>query len=164
MKPESQNFLNLVLRATDTDPSIMTIDIAANEKKAAERRATMEKLNPPAKIAPKVEYNRLVSQLYILRENAKACEVNVNNIAGEVRLLEERITALLQEKKRHAEAGNLRGERTYEHQVELLEDDLAVAQTRLQGARSQNTGAARALKAFDGHQRLAELKKELGKG
>lgn len=58
--------------------------------------------------------------------------------------------------------GNLRGERFYEHRVELLEDELADAKLRLQGARSNNTASIRALKAFDGHERIAELRKELG--
>jgi len=160
MKPESQNFLNLVLK--NADPSIMTIDISANEQKAAERRAAMDKANPPAKIEPKVEYNRLVSQLFDLKQNCKCFEIRVNDFAGQVHQLEGRITEELKEKKRCVAEGNLRGERFYEHRVELLEDELADAKTRLQGARSNNTAAIRALKVFDGHQRIAELTKELG--
>ena len=157
---ESRNYLNLINKVAD--PSVMVIDIAANEKKAAERRAEMNKANPPAQIAPKAEYNQLISQLWTLKENARACETNVNNWAGSVRGLEGRIDLLLKEKKRCAEAGNLRGERTYENQVNILEDELVDANIKLQGARSQHTGAIRALKAFNGHERIAELKKELG--
>jgi len=160
MKQEQQNFLNLINKTAD--PSIMAIDIEGNEKKQAARRAEMDKLNPPAKIAPKIEYNQLQSRLFALNQDCKAFAVRVNQWAGAIHQLEGRIADLLKHKKKAAEEGNVRGERSYEHQVELLEDELADANIKLQGALSQNAGAIRALKAFNGHERIKELKKELG--
>lgn len=160
MKQESQNFLNLVL--STADQKHLTIDYAAVDAQMAARRAAMEIANPPAKIAPKVEHNRLVSQLFDLKQNCKCFEIRVNEFAGQVHQLEGRITDELKEKKKCVADGNLRGERFYEHRVELLEDELADAKLRLQGARSNNTASIRALKAFDGHERIAELRKELG--
>lgn len=111
--------------------------------------------------SPRTQYNKLAVQLSDLKQNCKCFEIRVNEAAGQVHLLESRITEELTEKKKCVSDGNLRGERFYEHRVELLEDELADAKMRLQGARSNNTAAIRALKAFDGYELLAQLKAQL---
>ncbi len=156
------SYLPLAFKAErEKNPEAFTItdaDITRNEQAQAKRRAEMEKINPPKPVPARQEYNRLRQELFSLKQSAQGCETRVNNIAGEVHLLEERITGLIKKKKA---TENPLAERTCEHQIQLLETDLLDAQERLIKAKRDNTLTVKALKNFDQHERIAELKKQL---
>jgi hypothetical protein len=164
MNQEQQNFLGLLSKTMPKDPTITTIDIAANEKKAAAFRKAQDKANPVEPVPAKVELARLRSQLFKLQETAKSLEVKVNNEAGNVMLFESNIKKLLVAKKTAEAAGNLLGARNYEHQIQLLETELADAQARLVNERRYNGAAVRELLAFKKEfgPRIEELTKEVG--
>jgi hypothetical protein len=140
--------------------TVMVVDFAQIETAQKERRATMEQLNPPHSDHRK-EYNQLKQKLFELKQDAKAYEIRTNEAAGQVRLVEQRINEALKLKKAAVADGNLRGERTYEHAIQSLEAELVDAQEQFEKNKRLNAQAARALKAFDGHARMAELKKQL---
>lgn len=145
------------------DPKLMTVDLTQIERNQAERRREMEKANPPKPEPARVEYNRLRQQLYSLQQTAKSAETSCNNKADHVRGLEQRINDLLKRKQKAHTDGHLGDERICEHQIQLLENELLDAQEDFLKAKHWNSQAARALKAFDGHARLAELKAEIDK-
>lgn len=117
--------------------------------------------NAQLKVEPvRVQYNTLRKQLFDLQEWAKHAEIYCNSKAGEVKQLERRITDIIKQKK--AAVDNPRAERNFEHQIQLLETELLDAEKEFKRAKIQSGNAARGLKAFDGHQRIKELKKELG--
>ncbi len=146
------------------DPSLMTVDFAQVEQKAAENRKARDLANPNfgGPIPPaQVEYDGLLHRLFNLTESAKNTEIYANNIAGNVKQLEDQLDAAIKQKKRYAEAGNERATRNGEHHIQRLERELADQEKDLKRAKNNGANAARALKAFDGHPRLKELKKEL---
>lgn len=136
------------------------MDLAHVEQTQAALRAARDKANPPKPEPVRVEYNRLRKQLFDLQQHAKNMEIYCNEQAGKVKLFEQRITDLLKQKK--AVADNPLHERFCEHQIQTLETELLDAKTEFNRAKNQNSNAARGLRAFDGHARIAELKKELG--
>lgn len=144
------------------DPKLMTVDLAQVNKAAKERREKDQKLNPPVKVSAQIEYNRLKQRLFDLTRWAESAEVNRNNKAGTVELLEQNITSTFKEKKKYAEAGNALAERYCERTIQRFESDLTEAKRELKSATANNAQATRALKDFDGHARIEELKAELG--
>lgn len=142
--------------------AVTDADITAIEQKQAARRAVEDQNKPHEPL--QVELNRLRGQLFSLQMNAKGTEQTVNNTSGNVRLFETRLTEALKTKKKHEDAGNLLGARTYEHQVQELENELLDARDRLVKEQRWNSGAARELRTWqtDNGPRLLELKKELG--
>jgi hypothetical protein len=96
--------------------------------------------------------------LFDLKQNAKCYEQRANDAAGNIRLIEQRINDAIKEKKTAAEVDNLRGERTYEQAIQRLEAELADAQEQFDKNKRWSGQAARALKSFDGHARIEELK------
>ena len=142
-----------------TDPTVLTVDFNKVEEAAKKMRAKRDAAAPPpGKEDLHKEYNQLRQQFFNLRQNAKCFEVRTLDAAAKVRLLEVRINETLKLKKDAAEAGNLRGEYTYEHQVQMLDAELVDAQEDFENNKRWSGQAGRALKAFDGHGRLAELK------
>jgi hypothetical protein len=162
LSTESQNFSNLVNR--NADPSIMTIDIAGNERKQAERRAVMEKANPSKPEPARVELNKLRSQLFNLQQQVKNLEIKVNNEAGNVQHLEGRLAEVLKTKKQQEASGNLLAARNYEHSAHLLENELSDTRERLVKEQRCNASAARELRTWQTEHgaRLKELQKEVG--
>lgn len=144
-----------------TDPKLITVDFARIDKAQIERRATMEKLNPPVPDSAQVELNKLRNQLFNLQQRVKDTETYANNIAGTVDLLEQRLVKVLREKKEANEAGNLLRERHCEQTAKQLESEVADAKKEHARAKRESANATRALKAFDGHARIAELKAQL---
>ena len=124
-------------------------------------RDARELANPPKPLPAQVEYNRLLHRLYNLTEDAKNTDIYANNQAGNVKGIEERLDNQLKKKKTAAANGNLRGERYLEYGIGQLETELFEAKKELKRATNNSAFAARALKEFDGHPRLKELKKEL---
>ena len=162
----SHNYAALAFRANlEKNPEafrpITDGDIAKIEQQQAARRAVEEKAKPTEPL--RVELNRLRNQLFTLQQNAHATEVRVNNEAGTVRLLEQRITEAIKSKKQCEEAGNLLGGRSYEHQIQSLEEELADTRERLLKNQRYNAGAARELRTWQSENgpRLLELKKEV---
>jgi hypothetical protein len=144
------------------DPKLMTVDLAKVEAFGAQVRAVRDKANPAFAgkgIEPaRAEYNQLRQKLFDLKQDAKCFEIRTNEAAGRIKLLEGRINEALKLKKAASEADNFRGERTYEHQVASLETELADAQEEFNKNKHWSGQAARALKAFDAHARIEELK------
>jgi len=143
----------------ERDPNIFTINITEHEQRMKEMRAKRDAAAPaPGQADLRKEYNQLRQRLFDLEQNAKTFEIRTNEAAGKVRLLEQRINDLLKLKKEAAEAGNLRGERTYERGIQSLETELLDAQEEFRKNKHWSNQAARALRDFDGHDRIAELK------
>lgn len=143
------------------DPKLITINLAEHEQRMTEHRAKMEELNPP-KIEPaEKELRRLRRELFVIEENAKHLEIYTNNIAGTVKLLDERINIALKEKKAYAANGNDLAERGCEHTIQRLERERAEAEKEFQRARRNSAAAAAHLRAFPHHERIAELTKSL---
>jgi len=129
------------------------------EQAQATRRAQQEKnAPPPDKKDLNKEYNRLRQQLFELTQNAKCFEQRRDDAAGKIRLLEQRIDEQIKLKKDAIANSNLRGERSYEHGIQLLENELADAKEEFENNKRWSVQSARTLKAFDGHGRIAELK------
>jgi hypothetical protein len=147
-------------------PEVFTIpdDIAVIiEKQQAVRRAAEEKVNPPKPEPARVELNRLRSQLFALQQTAKATEQKVNNEAGNVSGLEQRINEAIKTKNGYETAGNLLATRNTEHGIQLLEDELSDARDRLTKDQRWNAGAVRELRTWqtENGPRLKELEKEV---
>ena len=154
---EVKNVATTVLFAV-TDPKLITVDFNKIEAFQQQTREAREKANPPKPEPMRVEYNRLRQQLYGLQQQAKNAEVYRNNKADVVKGLEYRINDLLRHKKQAIVEGHLGQERVCEHQLQRLETELVDAKEEFNKAEHWNAQAARALKAFDGHGRIAELK------
>ena len=140
------------------DPKTLTLNLAEVDARQAKLRAEREKNAPPVNIDLRKEFNQLRQRLFELQQNAKTYETRCNDAAATVRLLEHRITEALKLKKDAVEAGNLRGERMYEHQVQMLETELTDTKQEFEQYKRYSGMAARALKSFDGHARIEELK------
>lgn len=143
--PALMDFSNL-----DSQIAKVIKDRQALDAKNAEARSTLPELRK--------EYNQLRQKLFDLKQDVRCYEQRCNDAAGTIRLLEQRINDGLKQKKAAAEASNFRGERSFEHQVTLLEANLTDAQEDFNKNKAWSGQAARTLKAFDGHARIAELK------
>lgn len=142
-----------------TDPKLITVDLDDLSKRHKETVAQRVKDTPPPEKADlHREYNQLRQKLFDLKQNAKCFETRTNESAGQIRLLEQRINDAIKLKKAAVAEGNGRGERTYEAAIQRLESELTTAQEEFFQNKNWNTQAARALKAFDGHARIEELK------
>jgi hypothetical protein len=163
----SGNYFSLFVRENlknrPQDFTITDAQLATIEKQQAARRAVDNKINAKPEAA-RSEYNRLNGQLFNLTQHAKATESRVNNVAGTVKLLEVRTAEALKIKKQHEDAGNLMGARTYERQIQGLEDELVDEREKLIKEQGYNQGAARALRTWqtENGPRLLELKKQVG--
>lgn len=157
----SQNLFNLITK--NTDPDLMKVDFTAIEKQQVERRAADAKANPTKPEPARQEFNKLNNHLFNLKQNAKAYEQRVNNEAGTVRLLEDRLNTAIKEKKQLEDAGNLMGARTIENQIQGLENELADTRQRLVKEQRWNAGAARELRTWqqENGARLKELQQTI---
>ena len=158
MDQDQKTFMGLVLN--HGDPTIMVVDFEDLAKRQAVRLAARDVAQPPKLQPARAEYNQLRKELFTAQEWAKNAEIYCNDRAGTVKLLERRITDLLKEKK--AAVDSPLAERNFENQIQLLETELLDAKTEFNRARHQSNNAGRGLKAFGGHERIAELKAELG--
>jgi chromosome segregation ATPase len=156
------NYFALTVKAQlEKDPSVLTVtdaDIKRIEQNVAQLRAQRDKESKPGKADLQKEYNQLRQTLFNLKQDAKCYEQRCNDAAGKVRILEQRITDLIKLKKDAAAENNLRGERTHEQGIQRLEAELLDAQEEFEKNKRYSGQAARALKAFDGHARIEELK------
>ena len=156
------NYAGMAFKANlEKDPSLMTIDLEKIEAHQKQVRAQRDAAAPPtSKPELRKEYNALRQQLFNLQQNAKALETRTNESADKIHLLEQRLNEALKLKKEASEAGNLRGERTYERQAETLETELLDAQEEYGKNKIWNAQAARAVREFKFNQneRIAELK------
>lgn len=154
------NYFGAALKVTlEKTPDLFTIDSEKltdfQKKLRAERDVSTP---PPSQVDLRKEYNQLRQWLFGLQQNAKAFETRTNEAAGKIRLLEQRINEALKLKKAASDAGNLRGEWSYEHGAQLLESELLDAKEEFDKNRHWSAHAARALKEFNQHGRIAELK------
>jgi chromosome segregation ATPase len=160
------NYAGLLFKANiEKHPEVFTINdetVADVEKRAKEQRAERDKLNPAMAgqhvETARQEYNRLAGQLFGLTQEAKSLEIRVNEAAGQILLLEKRIGDVLKSKKQYESDGNLLAARNAEHGIQQIENELAFAKANYEKQRAYNRAAARALKSFDKHERIAELK------
>lgn len=163
------SYLNLFIRDNlEKHPEVFTITdetVAHVEAHGKKFRAERDAADPPKPEPIRVELNRLRGQLFDLKQHAKNTEIRVNNTSGNIKLFEQRITEMLKEKNNQDEAGNLRGVRSAEHGIQLLENELADARDRLAKELRDNSHAARALREWktNNDARLKELQKEVAK-
>jgi len=160
------NYAGMAFKANlDKNPDLMTFDSVAFEKQQTARRVAEQKTNPIKPEPAQQELNRLRGQLFNLTQSAEGIEQRVNDEAGTVQTFELRITAALKTKRQHEESGNLMGARTYEHQIQGLESELADARERFLKNQHYSVGAARALRTWqtDNGPRLKELQQEIKK-
>jgi chromosome segregation ATPase len=160
------NYAGLAFRATlEKNPDVFTpiTDGFINllEQQQAARRAKDNKAKPPEPV--QAEYKRLRSQLFTLQQNVQSTEQKVTNEAGTAQLLEERIDAALKSKKGCEDAGNLRGARSYEHQIQGFETELADVRERHTTNQRYSTTAARELRTWQTENggRLKQLQKQI---
>jgi hypothetical protein len=144
------------------DPKLITIDLAAHEKRMTQLRAERDAANPPRSEGPAEELRKLRNQFFCLTERAKSTETYCNNLAGNVKLLEERINETLKLKKAATDVGNLRGERTYENAIVRLEVERDEVDLQFNRARRVSAEAATALKEWPFRERVKELEKIVG--
>jgi hypothetical protein len=159
------NYAGLMFRANlEKNPDLMAFDGTAFEKQQAARRVAEQKANPIKPEPAQQELNKLRGQLFALQQNAKAYEQRVNNLAGNVRLLESQLTTALKSKKEYENADNLLAARNHEHQIQRLENELVDEQEKLVTHRRYNQGAIRELRTWqtENTHRLLELKKQVG--
>lgn len=141
------------------DQKLMTVNFDDLGKQHKQRIADREKhIPPPTKADLQKEYNQLRQRLFDLRQTAQALEIRTNDAAGNVVLLEQRINDVIKLKKAAVAEGNGRGERSAEQSIQRLEKELVDEQEEHKKNQNWSAQAARALKAFDGHARIAELK------
>lgn len=158
-----QNYAGMALKLElEKHPEVFTITdeaITAMEQRIANLRKAEEKAKPAEPVG--AELRSLRKRLFDLEQNAKGLEIKVNNGAGSVQLLEERIAGALQQQKECERAGNVRGEFTYERQAKQLENELNDASNQLSRDQQYSQGAARELRAFHTEHgpRLKELTK-----
>jgi hypothetical protein len=138
--------------------------IAATIKATQERHAKSDLARETAAgtNTPRAEYNRLRGKLYDLQQTAKDTEIRLNDAVANVHHFEVIVADLLKRKKAASAANLLGEERVWEHQLLAAEHDLLNSREALDRWKKINTSAARELREFDGHARIAELKKELG--
>jgi hypothetical protein len=147
------------------DPQLMTVDFENINKHQKEHREFLDKANA-AKAEPgskQEELQKLRRQLFGLKQAVESTEVFENNKAGEVQLLEHRLNEALTKKKAAAHSGNLLAERRQEHNIQLLESELAEAKKEYNFAKQRSVHATRALRNFDGAARIVELQALLEK-
>ncbi|HKV79751.1 MAG TPA: hypothetical protein VJP02_16495 [Candidatus Sulfotelmatobacter sp.] len=143
------------------DPSLITIDLAKHEQTAKEMRAARDAANPPRSEGPAEELRKLRRDFFNLESRAKNTEIYCNNKAGEVKLLEQRLTDAIKEKRKAVEAGNDLAARNHEHAITRHEDEKAVAEKEFNRAQRVAAQAANELKHWPHGERVAELEKSL---
>lgn len=124
-----------------------------------ERQALRAKDDARKVVDVRKEYDRLRQELFGLKENVKNSEIRANTEANEVKGLEDRIADLL--KRKIAAVENPRLESGLQHQIDRLEAELLDRKIAANQANHGSINAIQALKAFEGHKRIAELKAEL---
>jgi predicted nucleic acid-binding Zn-ribbon protein len=160
----THNYAGMAFRANlEKNPDLMTFDVEKHEATQKKRREAEAKANPPKVTPLQVELNKLRGELFNLQQNAKGTEQRVNNEAGNIKLLEQRINTAIKEKKGYIADGNLRGERTVEKQIESLEGELADTRERLVKEQHYNTAAVRELRTWqtENGPRLKELQQQV---
>jgi hypothetical protein len=163
--PSSHNYFEMASRETiRQNPDLFgtaesLVEAARKASVAAQALHTLNDASKPTDL--RKTYNDLRKQLYDLQQQAKHTEIFCNNKAGDVKHFEERIAILLRDKKKADEAGELGHARMLEHQIVNLETEVLDAKKEFDRAKKQSTYATRALKAFTGHEAIAELKKQL---
>jgi len=160
-----ENYYGLAIRETmRTNPETLIIDEQKLSKQLGEVAKAQQALdvkNAAAKPSePRKLYNSLRKELFDRQQWAKNAEIYCLTKADTVKHFEGRISDLITQKK--AAVNNPLHERALEHQIDLLETELLDAKKEFNRAKHQSTNAARALRDFTGHQRIAELKLELG--
>jgi chromosome segregation ATPase len=143
----THNYAGMAFRANlEKNPDLMTFDVEKHEATQKKRREAEAKANP-SKVTPlQVELNKLRGELFNLQQNAKGTEQRVNNEAGNIKLLEKRVTEAIKSKKQYEDDGNLLGARTLERQIQELETELNDTRERLVKEQRYNAGAARELR------------------
>ena len=89
-------------------------------------------------------------------------DINTNNKAGEVKLLEHNLTEAINKKKVAVASGNALAERNCERTIIRLEDEKLAAEKQFNRARRISAEAATALKEWPHRERVKELQKIVG--
>lgn len=158
-----ENYFALTVRAQmEKDPSVFEFDLKKFEEQQKKmlaardaRFAADNPLDPHTEL--RKEYNRLLNDHFNLKQWVRGCEVRVNESAGQIRNIEQRINSKITEKQ--ATESPL-GQRNHERAIVNLEGELAEAKEKFEALRKENVQAVRQLKTFDVTQ-LEALKAEL---
>ena len=158
------NYAGLFFKTNlEQHPEVFTIDEEKLNKQIAATTAKAQALhakNDAAKeTAPdkRKELNRLLNDHFNLKQWVLGCEIRVNESAGQIRNLEQRINTQIAEKER---TESPLGKRNIEHAIVGLEGELAEEKNKYESLRRENQQAVRQLKAFD-VSRIDGLKAEL---
>ena len=118
--------------------------------------------NPPKPQNTYEEYKQLGARLYQLKRELEYLTTRSEQLAGNVSLIESNLETTEANSKAASSAGNFRGEDSYKVSAQRLKGELADTKEELRKARIYKERAKEALEAFDQHERIAELQKELG--
>jgi hypothetical protein len=143
------------------DPKLITIDLAAHEQRMKQMRAERD-AQPVRTEGPAEELRKLKHTLFNLEQCAMNTEINTNNKAGEVKLLEHQLTEAINKKKVAVASGNALAERHCEHSIARLENEKLAAERLFHNARRVSAGAAHDLKEWPHRERIEELQKIVG--
>jgi hypothetical protein len=156
------SYLGLAFKVNlEKNPKLMDLSnldetLAATNKRiqALHAKNDRAKANAPDK---RKELNRLLNDHFNLKQWVLGCEIRVNESAGQIRNLEQRINTQIAEKER---TESPLGKRNIEHAIVGLEGELAEEKNKYESLRRENQQAVRQLKAFD-VSRIDGLKAEL---
>jgi hypothetical protein len=144
------------------DPKLITIDLAAHEKRMTQMRAERDAANPPRSEGPAEELRKLRRELFNLEQCAMNTEINTNNKAGEVKLLEHQLTEAINKKKVAVASGNALAERYGEQSIARLENEKLEAEKQFNRVHRVSAEAAKALMGWPHRERIEELQKIVG--
>ena len=122
----------------------------------------MKLYNPPKPQNPYEEYRQLRGRLYQLEQAVEHSTTYFTNIEGNVALLQQNLQHTERSKNQALNVGNVRSERNTDHTIARLKEELFDVQKDFRRAKNNKERAAEALKAFDQHERIAELKTQFG--
>src|SRR5579872_5929358 len=151
------NYAGLLFKHNlETQPEVFTINSEELDAKLKQGREARQKLDAVNHVpeGPAKELARLRRELFCLTERAKSTETYCCNKAGEVKLLERRLTEAIKQKKVAVADGNERAERNCEHAIKQLEVELVDVEKECQRARRVSAGAAADLKQWSHYARV----------
>ena len=142
---------------------IVTDEIVVKVEQTAKKvREARDLANPPKPQNAYDEYRQLRGRLNQLERGVENSVIYFTNIEGNVAQLQQNLKDAEQRKNQALKVGNNRFEKNVDHTISRLKVDLADAQKELKAAKANKEGAAETLEAFDQHERIAELKEQLG--
>ena len=116
----------------------------------------------PSRRTPTRNTSNFVTRLYQLKRELEYVTTRSEQLAGNVALIESNLETTEANSKAASSAGNFEARTVHKVSAQRLKGELADAKEELRKARIYKERAKEALEAFDQHERIAELQKELG--